>query len=576
MNTRIRHHPRHISDASEKTARRFDAVSYLEKYGYLPGSDAETQAMRSKQEYMNAIKKLQRFGGIPETGEIDEATRKLMKKSRCGLEDVMKRDQEGSISSPQSFISNGGKLADIPKRYQLGSSKWEKRWLTYRILDFSPDLDAEIQRQTMKEAFEMWSDVTPLQFTEVSTGQADIFIKFPSRVHDDGFPFDGPGNTLAHAFFPGDDRGGDVHFDDDEHWTIDGGNGTDLLVVAVHEIGHSLGIGHSGMEEAIMFPWYSGYDGNLKLNDDDVMAIQELYGAKSDGSSWSKATKRATTVRPRTTTRVHHHQHHQFGEKADETCEQTFDAIANLRNEIFFFVGKKHHRIFNFGEIFYPSLDVASFFVDLPPTYEKVDAVVETRDGLKLFVFIGKRYWLMNGNRLEGRCPTEGYPLTNLGISEEVTHMDAGFVWSYNQRTYFVSGYQYWRLNETTMMVDYGYPRDMNLWEGVKIPVDDAFTNPERNKTYFVHGHDVWEFNDMRMRIRPESKRNLNQFVFGCPESLLKENEPTESDAVQTYRDRTGDVDYLSSSSTANHNGLISTIQFYSIATICVVKFVRF
>jgi len=35
--------------------------------------------------------------------------------------------------------------------------------------------------------------------------------------------------------------GGDVHFDDTEEWTSNSPRGTNVLFVAVHEIGHSLG-----------------------------------------------------------------------------------------------------------------------------------------------------------------------------------------------------------------------------------------------------------------------------------------------------------------------------------------------
>ena len=63
----------------------------------------------------------------------------------------------------------------------------------------------------------MWSDVTPLTFTQIYSGTPDIEILFASYDHNDGDPFDGPGSVLAHAYFP---RVGDTHFDESETWTI--------------------------------------------------------------------------------------------------------------------------------------------------------------------------------------------------------------------------------------------------------------------------------------------------------------------------------------------------------------------
>jgi hypothetical protein len=72
---------------------------------------------------------------------------------------------------------------------------------------------------------QLWSDVTPLTFTETS-GSADIEISFHSNPeHGDGAPFDGPGGTLAHAYFPGLGIGGDVHFDDSETYTSEKSQG---------------------------------------------------------------------------------------------------------------------------------------------------------------------------------------------------------------------------------------------------------------------------------------------------------------------------------------------------------------
>lgn len=78
-------------------------------------------------------------------------------------------------------------------------------------------------------ALKAWSDVAPLNFQQLrgdsrgAAAEGDIKIFFSRLLHEDGYPFDGMGGTLAHAFFPGmDQMSGDTHFDDDETWSYGG------------------------------------------------------------------------------------------------------------------------------------------------------------------------------------------------------------------------------------------------------------------------------------------------------------------------------------------------------------------
>ena len=111
-----------------------------------------------------------------------------------------------------------------------------------------------------------------------SKDAADLKIKFNSNDHGDGYPFDGQGTTLAHAFYP---TSGSIHFDDDENFTDDYGSANEkytLRLVAAHEIGHALGLSHSFEEDSLMFPVYQQFAANYNISHDDQLGIQTLYG----------------------------------------------------------------------------------------------------------------------------------------------------------------------------------------------------------------------------------------------------------------------------------------------------------
>ena len=169
----------------------------------------------------------------------------------------------------------------IIAKYQAVSA-WDKLEIAYYFINDTSRLDGDTEQELVRQAFALWAAQTPLTFTEVSNrGDADMEIGWASGDHGDGDPFDGPGDVLAHASFPNPytDRRVFLHFDDDERWVNSETQNIDLLTVAAHEIGHTLGLGHSNDPGALMFPSYNGP--RRFLGDDDVAGVQSLYGVAS-------------------------------------------------------------------------------------------------------------------------------------------------------------------------------------------------------------------------------------------------------------------------------------------------------
>ncbi|XP_074160504.1 matrilysin isoform X2 [Sminthopsis crassicaudata] len=226
------------------------AREYLKNF-YLYDPEARLNNLEEK------IKEMQKFFGLPQTGILNSNTMEIIQKPRCGVPDI-------------------GEFTLFP-----GRPKWPSKVVTYRILSYTQDLPPSTVDRLVDKALDMWSKASTLTFKKVRRGNADILIGFARGAHGDFNPFDGAGGILAHAFAPGIDLGGDAHFDNDEQWTDGSKLGINFLFAATHELGHSLGLGHSSDPEAVMYPTYSYKNPkDFGLSTDDIRGIQKLYGKK--------------------------------------------------------------------------------------------------------------------------------------------------------------------------------------------------------------------------------------------------------------------------------------------------------
>jgi hypothetical protein len=140
------------------------------------------------------------------------------------------------------------------------------------------DLTLDSQRATLTAALNEWASVAAVSFKE--TARADLPGSIDITFRVGGFD---PG-VLAFAFFPDppnpESIAGDVVFNDAFSWEIGNNRGSgafDLMLIATHEFGHSLGVGHTSDPEAVMHPFFEPNEVFTGLHPPDVAGIQSLY-----------------------------------------------------------------------------------------------------------------------------------------------------------------------------------------------------------------------------------------------------------------------------------------------------------
>uniref|UniRef100_A0A8D2KZX0 Matrix metallopeptidase 15 n=1 Tax=Varanus komodoensis TaxID=61221 RepID=A0A8D2KZX0_VARKO len=447
--------------------------AWLQFYGYLPQASRQMSTLRSAQILSSAISEMQSFYGIPVTGVLDEETKAWMRWPRCGVPDKIGARVKANMRR---------------KRYALTGRRWSQA-----IQNYTEKLGLLHSYEAVRQAFRVWEHATPLVFQEIpyeeirhKRKEADIIVLFASGFHGDSSPFDGAGGFLAHAYFPGPGMGGDAHFDLDEPWTLENADvsGNNLFLVAVHELGHSLGLEHSSNPDAIMAPFYQWMDTeHFQLPEDDLRGIQQLYGSPGEQP---KPTKPLPTVVPRKP--GHKPPRPPPPGKPDwpprpgnpdqyepNICDGDFDTVTMLRGEMFVFKGRwfwrvRHNRVLDN----YP-MPIGYFWRGLPGN---VDAAYERQDGRFAF-FKGNQYWLFREANLEPGYPQ---PLTSYGLGIPYDKVDAAIWWEPTGHTFFFRGDRYWRFNEDSRTVDQGYPRKISVWAGVPNAPRGAFLSPDASK----------------------------------------------------------------------------------------------
>ena len=170
-------------------------------------------------------------------------------------------------------------------------AKWKNNKISYEIANSPLDttLTEKEVRETIREAVETWNNIEGVNLLVEEyngVGKADITISFLPCYHGNSTGLDNDPNfdcrqTFAHAFYP---PVGDIHLNNEMMWSDGKDNKPSLYSIVLHELGHSLGLGHSPNPDSVMNGNFSGARAfsRLSLHSDDIKEMLSSYPVIED------------------------------------------------------------------------------------------------------------------------------------------------------------------------------------------------------------------------------------------------------------------------------------------------------
>ncbi|CAJ2647723.1 unnamed protein product [Trifolium pratense] len=232
-----------------------DIIETLENDGYLNTSFLKSYIPdKSEISLQSAITKIQENYNLPVTGKPDQTTINYILMPRCDVPDII-----NGTNTVTKFVNQSTSF-----------KPWwnnDKKNLTYAFLPKNEVPDTI--KSLFQDAFNRWSNVTKLNFTETMLfNRSDIRIGF--------FSPDAKGRVVGGTYIR--NNTGRVLIYLTKEILVN------LESVVMHQIGHLLGLGHSPVEEAIMYPIMLPKK-KIELVNDDLQKIQQIYGVNKSSSN---------------------------------------------------------------------------------------------------------------------------------------------------------------------------------------------------------------------------------------------------------------------------------------------------
>ncbi|XP_004636179.1 matrix metalloproteinase-9 [Octodon degus] len=344
------------------------------------------------------------------------------------------------------------------------------------------------------------------------------------------------------------------NFDTDKKWGFCPDQGYSLFLVAAHEFGHALGLDHSSVPEALMYPMYRYLEGS-PLHEDDVKGIQHLYGPGPKPEPRPPTTTTSTTTSTTATRRepqptapstvcptlppIAYPTAGPTGPPApgptaptsagptgpptagpppaptespdpkDDPCNvNIFDAIAKIQNDLYLF---KDGRYWKFNEGRRRRLQ-GPFLISntWPALPARLDSAFEDPLSKKIFFFSGRQVWVYTGASVLG--PRR---LDKLGLGSGVTQV-TGVLSRGGGKALLFSRERFWRFDVKTQRVDSQSVTPVDhMFPGVPLNMHTVFQY--RDKAYFCQDRFYWRVSFWNEMNQVDEVGYVTYDILRCP-----------------------------------------------------------